>query len=141
MYLTLGDGGNVEGPYRNYVDDVIPGSSGLLTYCAAWQNSITANPYYAPSPSYQTQVHPPGCPVATYQPASGKAGGPGSVPNPIFDPSGDTFFCQTSQPVWSAYRDPSFGFAGFVFEGDDTVTYEWFRNEDQDVGSKEVISQ
>ena len=60
VYLTMGDGGNVEGPYRNFVDDLVPGTTNL-TYCqAAWGAAISANPYYSPSPSYQTQAHPPG---------------------------------------------------------------------------------
>ena len=131
VYLTMGDGGNVEGPYRNFVDDLVPGTTNV-TYClAAWGAAISANPYYSPSPSYQTQAHPPGCVITSYQPASGKAGGPGVIPNPVLDPSKSAYFCQSSQPVWSAYRDPSFGFAGMQFLNDTTATFSWYRNIDQ----------
>ena len=136
VYITIGDGGNVEGPYRNYVDDIVPGSTPPTTYCAAaFTNSIAANPYFAPSPGYQTQVHPAGCAITSYQPPNGKAGGPGVIPNPVVDPSLNTYFCQSSQPVWSAYRDPSFGFAGLTFINDTAASFSWYRNIDQTPGA------
>ena len=139
VYLTMGDGGNVEGPYRNFVDDLVPGSN--VTYCqAAWTAAITSNPYYAPSPSYQTQVHPPGCVITSYQQSNGKAGGLGVVPNPTLDPSSSAYFCQSSQPTWSAYRDPSFGFAGMNFTSDTTATFSWFRNIDQNPSGSTLTS-
>ena len=136
VYITIGDGGNVEGPYRNFVDDIVPGSVPPTTYCAAlWTNAIAANASYAPSPSYQTWVHPASCPVTSYQPANGKAGGPGVITNPILDPSLSTYFCQSSQPVWSAFRDPSFGFAGLTFINDTAASFSWYRNIDQTPGA------
>jgi hypothetical protein len=133
VYLVVGDGGNVEGPYRNFVDDIVPGTTNL-TYCqAAWGTTIASNPYYSPSPVYQTWAHPPGCVITSFQPASGKAGGPGIIPNPVLDPSQSAYFCQSSQPVWSAYRDPSFGFAGMQFVNDTSVSFSWYRNIDQSI--------
>ena len=138
VYITIGDGGNVEGPYRSFVDDIVPGTN--LTFCqAGFQSGINSNPFYAPSPGYQTQVHPANCPVTSYQPASGTAGGPGVVTNPAIDPSQTQYFCQTSQPVWSAYRDPSFGFAGLTFTSDTTATYNWYRNVDQTPGASTLV--
>ena len=138
VYVTIGDGGNVEGPYRSFVDDIVPGTN--LTFCqAGFQSGINSNPFYAPSPGYQTQVHPANCPVTSYQPASGKAGGPGVIQNPAIDPSQTEYFCQTSQPVWSAYRDPSFGFAGLTFLSDTTAQYNWYRNVDQTPGATTLV--
>ncbi len=131
VYITIGDGGNIEGPYRNFVDDIVPGSN--ATYCeAAWAATLRATPDSNAAnglpPGYQSQVHPRGCRTVTYQRASGVAGGPGAVPDPR---APDTFYCQRSQPVWSAYRDPSFGFAGLTFVSDTQATYSWYRNVDQ----------
>ena len=36
MYITIGDGGNIEGPYRNYVDEINPATNatvGSTTLC------------------------------------------------------------------------------------------------------------
>ena len=139
VYITIGDGGNVEGPYRSFVDDIVPGTN--QTFCqAGFQSGINSNPFYAPSPSYQTQVHPANCPITSYQPASGKVAGPGVITNPAIDPSQTQYFCQTSQPVWSAYRDPSFGFAGLTFQSDTTATYNWYRNVDQTPGASTLTA-
>lgn len=59
-----------------------------------------------------TQVVPPGCPTTSWQPASGVKGGPPLV---LFTNNGTSSnnasqphlgFCQSSQPNWSAFRDP-----------------------------------
>ena len=126
VYVTIGDGGNIEGPYRNYVDDLVPGAPNGMTYCeAAWGATMNG------PPSYQSQVHPPGCPTISYQAPSGVAGGPGALPDPN---NSSVFYCQRSQPVWSAHRDPSFGFAGLTFINDTAATYGWYRSVDQQPG-------
>ena len=51
------------------------------------------------------------------------------------DPSGLSYFCQSSQPKWSAFRDPSFGFSAISFLSDTTATFKWYRNIDQTPGS------
>lgn len=81
-------------------------------------------------------MHPAGCPITSYQPASTSTGGaPGYINNKVYDPSGLTYFCQSSQPKWSAYRDPSFGFSAITFVNDTTATFKWHRNIDQTPGS------
>jgi acid phosphatase type 7 len=124
VYVTIGDGGNIEGPYRNYVDDVVTGSNGI-TYCEAMWSQKMNGP-----PGYQSQVHPLGCPTLTYQSASGVTSGAGAMPSPT---NSSLFYCQKSQPVWSGYRDPSFGFAGLTFLNDTTATYGWYRSANQRV--------
>ena len=126
VYVTIGDGGNIEGPYRNYVDDVVPGAPNGMTYCeAAWSTTMNG------PPGYQSQVHPPGCPTVSYQAPSGVAGGPGALPDPT---NSSVFYCQRSQPVWSAHRDPTFGFAGLTFINDTAASYAWYRSVDQQPG-------
>ena len=134
VYVTIGDGGNIEGPYRDFVDDLVPGSN--VTYCeAAWGAALRATPGSNAAnglpPSYQSQVHPVGCPTVSYQRASGVAGGAGVLADPA---SPDRFFCQSSQPTWSAYRDPSFGFASLTFNSSMQATLTWYRNVDQASG-------
>jgi len=103
-YITIGDGGNVEGPYRNFVDELVPGTT--TTFCAnAWAASLSAAPTNSPiCPSYQRSAQPPNsaCPTASYQAANGVGGQPGVVP--LAGSSPPRFFCQSSQPEWSAYR-------------------------------------
>jgi hypothetical protein len=53
------------------------------------------------------QAHPPSCNTLSWQPASGVSGGPVLVPLAgTANSSTPSGFCQSSQPVWSAYRDP-----------------------------------
>lgn len=62
-YLTVGDGGNVEGLYRNFVDEVNPNTG--KTYCeAADPNSMAKDGY---GPWYQRQVQPSGCTTISFQ--------------------------------------------------------------------------
>ena len=65
-------------------------------------------------------THPP-------QPASiiSPTGGVIANPNP-----GGGFYCPTSQPAWSAYRDPSFGTATLTFASPTSATFKWFRTID-----------
>ena len=43
---------------------------------------------------------------------------------------GGGFYCPTSQPAWSAYRDPSFGTATLTFASATSATFKWFRTID-----------
>eukprot|EP00955_Chlamydomonas_euryale_P069431 360458-Chlamydomonas_euryale.AAC.9 len=109
MYFTLGDGGNVEGPYRNFVDQVDPASN--KTYCEGLEykgngpNEIYSNGNDGWGPSYQLQAIPPGCPTTSWQPAGSVNGQAGLVP---FENNVSLYFCQSSQPDWSAHRDPRY---------------------------------
>ncbi|KAG2485785.1 hypothetical protein HYH03_015496 [Edaphochlamys debaryana] len=130
IYITIGDGGNVEGPYRNFVDDVNPATN--KTYCEALNygglNAVQmlANNTSGWGPSYQLQAHPPNCTTLSFQPASGVSGGaPLVMPPGMMPPAG---FCQSSQPVWSAYRDPSFGHGILDLLSDTTARFRWFKN-------------
>ena len=42
--------------------------------------------------------------------------------------------------MWSAFRDPSFGFAGLTFQSDTQATINWYRNIDQTPGSKTLVA-
>jgi len=126
----VGDGGNVEGPYRSFVDEVVPGSN--TTYCAAaWSATLRLTPDSNAAsglpPSYQSRVHPPACPTATYQRAGGvRVGAAGAIPDARnAAPAEPRFFCQSSQPAWSAFREPAFGFAGLTLLSDDSATFTW----------------
>ena len=136
VYLTMGDGGNIEGPYRSFVDDVYsPG----VTFCQqAWATKNFASGFIT-CPTYQLTQQPPSCNAQSFQPANGILGQPGVVVNP-FDATGKTFWCQSSQPVWSAHRDPSFGFAGLTFVNDTYATYSWYRNIDQSSTGTGLVS-
>ena len=74
----------------------------------------------------QKIVHSPSCPTVTFQPAYGVAGGPGLVP--MFDNNKSTplYFCQSSQPIWSAHRDPSFGHAILEMLSDKSMKLSWW---------------
>ena len=67
-------------------------------------------------PDYQTQIHPPGCPTVSWQPAYGVNGGAPLVSrNGTSSADGPVLgFCQSSQPKWSAYRDPRLVYIGSV---------------------------
>ena len=75
----------------------------------------------------QKPVNPLTCSSFTYQPGGGsvtRAAG-GLVP----DPSGSgNFFCQSAQPLYSAFRDPSFGFSMLNLTSDNTATFKWYRS-------------
>ncbi|KAG2441245.1 hypothetical protein HYH02_010088 [Chlamydomonas schloesseri] len=132
IYITIGDGGNVEGPYRNFVDEINPKTN--KTYCEALNYggvnpvSMAASNPSGWGPGYQRQAHAPNCPTVTFQPAT-------SVNNGILVPSNMTAagaapmgFCQNSQPTWSAYRDPSFGHAILELQSDTVAHFSWYKN-------------
>ena len=75
------------------------------------------------------QAHPPGCPTVTFQGKYGVAAGPVLVPQNATDPNSPGF-CQSSQPLWSAHRDPSFGHAILELMSDRVATVKWYRNID-----------
>ncbi|KAL6764742.1 Metallo-dependent phosphatase-like protein [Haematococcus lacustris] len=140
MYVVIGDGGNVEGPVRNFVDQRNPTTN--LTYCEMLRTADGLDPNSvdpaAWGPDYQRMAHLPGCPTTSWQPASGVGGGPPLVLLASPDkqqqqqqqPLG---FCQSSQPVWSAYRDPSFGHAVLTLLSPTQAELAWYRNVDPDM--------
>ena len=167
MHVTIGDGGNIEGPYRNFIDDIFPytnttycevlrgASSGPLSSSTSHDGGLYVIPNTPPNDpkavaanlygaGYQIASQLRTCPTMSFQASNGVKGGPVSLPysGPFnesslndprnsYDPSkGPYGFCQTSQPVWSAYRDPSFGFATLTFESQDVITLRWFNNID-----------
>ena len=134
VYLTLGDGGNIEGPYRSFVDDEYsPG----VTFCQqAWASKNFATGFIT-TPTYQLSQQPPTCNAQTFQPSNGILGQPGVVASPF---NAAQFWCQSSQPVWSAHRDPSFGFSGITFVDDNHATYNWYRNIDQSPSAATLVS-
>ncbi|KAL6756984.1 hypothetical protein V8C86DRAFT_2636239 [Haematococcus lacustris] len=138
-------------PYRNFVDELSPLTN--KTYCemlkdGAGKPSDTAPGASSWGPDYQRAAHPPGCPTTSWQPAHGIAGGPPLVLQKprsssraiISSSSSDSSsnssseevlgFCQSSQPNWSAYRDPSFGHAILNILGPNTAELAWYRNID-----------
>ena len=148
IYFTLGDGGNVEAPYRNFIDDIDPAATAknngtTVTWCESTQGggahgiagnakygsifSSSYNPSSKWGPGYQKPVNPLSCSSFTYQPGGNsvtRAAG-GLVP----DPSGSgNFFCQSAQPLYSAYRDPSFGFSMLNLTSDTQATFKWYRS-------------
>ena len=127
VYVVVGDGGNIEGPYRNFADDFVPGTS--TSFCTqAWAANFASNPAYITSPTYQLTAQPNTCGAQSWQSANGATNGLGFIANPL---GGAQYWCQSSQPQWSAYRDPSFGFAGLTFLSDTQATLKWYRNADQ----------
>lgn len=75
-------------------------------------------------------ANPSNCAGATtYQPASSiTAGLAGQKSN-----GAGGYYCQSAQPIWSARRDPSFGFGGLTFINDTAASFTWYRNRDQSV--------
>ncbi|KXZ43141.1 hypothetical protein GPECTOR_100g13 [Gonium pectorale] len=152
IYVTIGDGGNVEGPYRNYVDESVPATNKtyceFLSYGGVGPLAMAASAPSSWGPIYQRMVQPPGCPTLSFQPASGVAGGPpllilpnsttaasaaGTAASAAAAAAGEPLgFCQSSQPAWSAFRDPSFGHAVLELQSDTVARFQWFKNVAQD---------
>ncbi len=63
------------------------------------------------------------CPTVTFQPAAGVNGGPGLVPKA--GGGAPLYFCQSSQPVWSAHRDPSCGHGIMEVLSDTELSLSW----------------
>ena len=79
--------------------------------------------------SYQKYVNAPSCTGFTYQPGGGSVtGAPGGL---LLDAAGTGgYFCQSAQPVFSAHRDPSFGFSFLNITSANTATFNWYRTID-----------
>lgn len=117
------------------MDEIVPSTN--KSYCEALNtggkspNQIQASDPSIWGPSYQRAAHPPNCPTMSWQPAYGVTSGPGLVQlNTTTDSSEPLFFCQNSQPVWSAWRDPSFGHAILDIKSDWVLDFAWYRNVD-----------
>lgn len=89
VHIIIGDGGNIEGVYKTYADD--------LGEC--------------PTPS-----------VPSYQKAGGFC--------PVHPYNGS--LCASSQPAWSAFREPSFGHGILTFMNSTTALWQWNRNLDNE---------
>jgi flagellar motor protein MotB len=99
MYLTVGDGGNIEGIYKDYVDDLpLVNAAGNATFCA--EPERFASKLF--SPKYQPQA------CFSWQ---------------------DGRFCPPQQPEWSAYREPSFGYGTLDIVSPTTAKWRWFKNQ------------
>lgn len=84
-------------------------------------------------PWYQRVVHPPNCNTLSFQPAGSVKAGPVFLPlaNTTSSSRGTPLgFCQSSQPDWSAHRDPSFGHAVLELQSDTRAVLKWYRNID-----------
>lgn len=103
MHVVFGDGGNVGGPDRNFIDDISPftnqtycetltgGASGPLKATTSHSGGLYFTPDFLPNSSeavaaniygksYQLIVQPKWCPTMSFQVASGVKGGPVAVP-------------------------------------------------------------
>jgi hypothetical protein len=63
-YIVIGDGGNVEGLYRNFVDDTDPSTN--KTYCEKMTNP-NALSKDGQGPYIQRRIQPPDCNTVTFQ--------------------------------------------------------------------------
>ena len=158
VWLMLGDGGNAEGMAKLFIDQINPATGNPLCYDPSsymnysliptavnfagerptlpWgrinstlgvNSNGVANASIAKTwkygPGYQRQVNPLTCNAVTFQP------GPGYLPNPVTG-GGGGYFCPSSQPAWSAFRDPSYGYGTLKLTGPNTATYGFFRTID-----------
>ncbi|EFJ42112.1 hypothetical protein VOLCADRAFT_77270 [Volvox carteri f. nagariensis] len=129
IYVTVGDGGNLEGLYRDFVDDI--SSSAGKPRCELFTASglsPAALYYQNPGGWSSSGPRPSNCPTMSFQPATGLEGGPPlmllntTAGQPLLG------FCQSSQPLWSAWRDPSFGHAILDLISDTTARFRWYKN-------------
>ena len=104
IYLTVGDGGNIEGPYRRGVEEMLDptGVKTNLTYCEMLGSAVTSALDKGVSPSYQYMAHPPNCPATSWQQPYGVGGETTGLVKNLQDST--RYFCQRSQPKWSAHR-------------------------------------
>jgi hypothetical protein len=97
----MGDGGNIEGLYKEFVDQTqsVPGvNASVPAFCG--NTSLWAPASYQPSYSGNGYIDP------------------------------DTPFCYASQAPWSDYRDPSFGHGTLEFINATAARWRWNRNID-----------
>lgn len=104
VYITVGDGGNDEGPDAVFIDQVAQTINGTNTTAPA---PVCYNPW---------ELYVPGSHQATYS-------GVGYI-NPNIP------FCYSVQPPWSDYRDPSFGHGALTFLNATHAQWRWNRNLD-----------
>ncbi|KAG1674589.1 hypothetical protein FOA52_001838 [Chlamydomonas sp. UWO 241] len=138
IYVTIGDGGNIEGPVRSFVDGVDPSTGktfceGLLSEAGLGPLEVADSPdprvQSAWGPRSQSDLNPPGCPSTSFQAAGGGEGlGPPLVQRGTDRDGRPLGFCQSTQPEWSAYRDPSFGHAVLELTSDSVASLHWHRN-------------
>ena len=152
VWIMVGDGGTAEGMAKLFIDQNDPISGQPMcsnTAASAHPVGAVAGQYIGPTqpvyrvtnasvsstntwkygPGYQRNVNPRDCQAITFQPAATISPTGGLLPNPVLGPSGG-YFCPASQPAWSAYRDPSFGFGKLVINSATTATYSWMRTID-----------
>ena len=158
VWLMLGDGGNAEGMAKLFIDQTNPLTGNPLCYDPSSYMNYSLIPTainfagerptlpwgrinatlgvgsngvvnasiaktWKYGPGYQRQVNPLTCNAVTFQP------GPGYLPNPVIG-GGGGYFCPSSQPAWSAFRDPSYGYGTLKLTGPNTATYGFFRTID-----------
>lgn len=98
------------------VDDIVPrkGGTPATTVCEA----VYGGPGHLPGlPGWTWAYVPAGCPTNTFQPAYGSRPGPGLLPGPTLN-GVHTYYCQSSQPRWHAFRTVAVGFGGLTFHSD-----------------------
>ncbi|GAX77671.1 hypothetical protein CEUSTIGMA_g5114.t1 [Chlamydomonas eustigma] len=146
VHVVIGDGGNIEGPYRNFVDQINIYDPLNRTYCELLKyKGHGPNEHAAEGkkwgPPYQTQCQPPSCPTLSWQPSSGVT--LGAPPLVLKTNSSTLGFCQSSQPLWSAHRDPSFGHGILDVISDREISLAWYRNVDGEavVADRAVIKR
>ena len=141
VYLSVGDGGNIEGPYRNYVDDIDPATKGPWCVSSSTDNKLKRRAVYGnlTSGGYNPLKAAPGYARAVQNAAvcAGNRDGYGNATTLSYqtqpagqgvgpDPSGSgKWFCSKSQPAYSAYRDPSFGTALLTITSATSATFNW----------------
>ncbi|GAX77692.1 hypothetical protein CEUSTIGMA_g5135.t1 [Chlamydomonas eustigma] len=140
VYITIGDGGNIEGPYRAFVDQLDPLNNNASFCSELSYNGMGPNENLAAGkmwgPSYQTAWNPPTCQTITFQPSTSVNGG---APLVLMTNSSTLGFCQNSQPLWSAHRDPSFGHGILEILSDTEMTMTWNRNIDGIMSSADGV--
>jgi hypothetical protein len=101
VHITIGDAGNAEGLYREFVDL----QDTPLPVCT--NPTAPNNTRKLFSPTYQPQA------CYSYQ---------------------DGAFCPSTQPAWSAFREPSFGFGVLEVESASRATWRWHTNQGDPTG-------
>lgn len=112
--ITIGDGGNIEGTYKDFIDTVY----NTKTYCdSSKPNYGRTYNSYQPQPFKMLETRSSWC------------------------STGSPCFCYTQQVDWSAYREPSFGYGMLTFESATEATWTWHKNQQSRflVGDQVVI--
>jgi hypothetical protein len=115
--MVFGNSGNSEGSHSGYTD------SSAATCLKIWGDVKAGR---IGSPYTERSLPSERCNPRTdfgYAPAQGSQ--PGFVRNPA---NASEFFCQSSQPLWSAFRAVAYGFAALTFESDTRATWKFVEN-------------